>query len=102
MNYNLTPKEEYLQDSKQVADHRVLVENLILRRALKTALSQYERKLSGMQVADLGSGCMLFMKFQGAHEYLETLYNLCETTTPSSVPDPVNLPGNVRSLNKKG
>lgn len=102
VNYNPTPQAEYLKKTVQVADHHVLVENPVLREAIATALAQYERKLSGMQVNDLGSGCMLFMKVQGAHEFLETFYNLCETTASAAVTDQFNLSGNQRTNAKKG
>ena len=102
MNYNPKPRDVFKQDSTQVADHHVLVENPILRRSVDTALADYARRCASSQAADLGTAAGWFLKIQGAHDLVETLYNLAESEAAPSPVDNLNLSGNTRTLVKKG
>ena len=97
-NYNPTPKEVFCSKPQNVTEHHVLVENDIIRRSLDAAMAQYTRVQASQQVADLGSGCMAFMRLQGAQEFVHLFYNLCETQQVSQGRDDFNLPSNVKAM----
>lgn len=94
MNYNPTPKEEFVRDDAFVKSHRVLVTNDALRNSLQFALRQFTRRLAVLNPADLGSAAMLFMRQKGAEEFVEEFLNLSETPSLPKVVDLDNLKGN--------
>lgn len=96
MNYNPTPKESFLSDPDAAKSHHQLVESDALRQSLAAALAQYTRRQSILTPTDLGSAAMIFMRIQGAQEFVETFLNLAETVNPPITLDAANLSTNVR------
>jgi hypothetical protein len=98
MNYNPSPKSEFVKEPQRVKRHHELVEQESLRVALITALLEYQRIQTKLSAPDLGGCAACFLRLQGAQEFVELLLNLAETSAPSAMTDSVNLPGNIRQF----
>lgn len=98
MNYNPTPKAEFLLDPKSVQDHHVLVMNEILRKHLNVALLEYQRRQSALNAVDLGSCASCYLREKGATEFVALFLNLAETVDLPITSDTLNLPSNVKPL----
>ena len=96
MNYNPNPRETFRSEPNAAANHHTLVESHFLRGAMTAALAEYTRQQSSKQAADLGGAASCFMRIQGAHELVETFYNLAEATTLIPTTDNFNLAGNIK------
>lgn len=96
MNYNPTPKESFVADSESVKAHHQLVELDALRQSLAAAMAQYTRRQSSLTPNDLGSAAMIFMRIQGAQEFMETFLNLAESPASPVLMDSSNLTTNIR------
>lgn len=102
MNYNPTPKNQFLQDEAGKKLHREFMEDESLRSNIATALLEYDRKQATLIAQDLGGAAACHFRVQGAHEFVEVLMNLSETITIPPATDQSNLPGNIRSMPRKG
>lgn len=97
MNYNPHPRESFLSEATAAISHRSLAENAFLRKAMGVALAEYSRSQSEKQATDLGGAASCFMRIQGAHELVDTFYNLAETAPVPVTRDVLNLPSNVKA-----
>lgn len=98
MNYNPSPRIPYIKDNNNVKAHHALVERDDLQTALNVALLEYIRRQSKLSAPDLGGCAACHLRVQGAHEFLDTFLNLCETSQAAPHVDPTNLPGNVSTM----
>lgn len=77
INYTPTPKQQFLEQTKQVAEHRNLMQNSSLRMSFNMALLQYQHNLmAGM--SDASGAAASSFKLKGAAEFLNTLIMLGE------------------------
>lgn len=96
MNYNISPREEYIRDPERIKDHHVLVENPVLRHAINAALLQYQRIQTDARPPEMGSCAASFLKLQGAQELVALLYNFTEQFEIRPRDNGDNLATNVR------
>lgn len=94
MNYNPSPKDEFLQAAHNIDKHKKLVTDDDLRNGLSYALREYCRRISSSNPQDLGSAAMQFMKVKGAEEFLDVFLNLSEKMSVVHLNVTDNLPGN--------
>lgn len=102
MNYNTTPKADFLKDSAAVANHHKLVENLTLRKHMEIALLEMQRRAAaGTDTTNLNFCAASHLRLLGAQDFIEIFLNLAETMAPGVKTDTTNLPGNInRPLGK--
>lgn len=84
----LTPKVDFIRDSKIADNHQETVLNPDFRAACGVALLQYTINLS---TVNLQSAAENAYKIQGAKEVIEVLLNLGDHSQQSSGPSPDNL-----------
>jgi hypothetical protein len=101
MNYNPTPKHEYLRDAKMVAAHRTFVQDPILRRALETAQMEMHRRLSMNPPPDWNSCAAAYLRSLGVSEFLNIFYGLAEDEPMPQKAPSGNLSSNIATLSKK-
>lgn len=102
MNYNPTPKSEFLKDPEAVKAHHVLVENPLLRRSIEVTLMEMSRQICNNCPPDNMGGCAAaHLRMLGAQDFIALFMNLAEEATPVSRKDSSNLPSNVSSLPRK-
>lgn len=98
MNYNTTPKADFLKDPVAVANHHKLVENLTLRKHMEIALLEMQRRAAaGTDTTNFNFCAASHLRILGAHDFIEVFLNLAETMAPGVRTDTTNLPGNVPS-----
>lgn len=100
MNFNPSPKSEFIKDAKAVANHHTLVENDILRNSLNVALMEMSRRLTANPPTDLGGAGASYLRLLGAQEFLHEFLNLAERPAPVERPDNANLASNVSTARK--
>lgn len=101
MNYNPSPREDFIKDPLRVKEHHQLVEDSFLRRSLEVALLEYQRRQTRLSAPDLGGCAACHLRVQGAQEFLEVFLNLCETSQVTPRVDSTNLSSNVRATERK-
>lgn len=89
MNRNPSPREQFIKDSKAVAEFNELMDSQVLCNALDAALLEYQRRLSKATIADLGGCASTHFRAVGAQEYLDLLRNFCESQV---IPAPAGQP----------
>lgn len=104
MNYNPTPRSEYVKSAERVKAHHTLVENDTFRLAITTALMEYNRRLTSNPPPEMGGAASSYLRLLGASEFVEILMNLTEVKELATRVDTGNLAGNITTLptSKKG
>lgn len=96
MNFNPTPKTEFMKDSANLTQHRELATNDRLHRSLQVALLEMSRRIcSGAPAENMGACAAAHLRMLGAQDFVEIFLNLAETPVANVRPMPSNLPGNV-------
>lgn len=98
MNYNQTPRAEFLLDPKNIEAHRTVVQNPAVRKGLEVALAQMQRQIADSAPPEMGACAAAHLRCLGAHDLINTFYNLSETNVATARADTTNLPGNVRQM----
>jgi hypothetical protein len=98
MNYNINPKNEFLLDLKQAEAHRAVVQNPAVRKGLEVALAQMQRLIADTAPPEMGACAAAHLRCLGAHDLIETFYNLAETAQIAPRKDTTNLPSNVSQM----
>ena len=98
MQYNPSPKTEFLTDPKNIEAHHVIVQNPAVRRGLEVALAQMQRQIADNAPPEMGACAAAHLRCLGAHDLIATFYNLAEVAVATARADTTNLPGNVRPL----
>lgn len=102
MNYNPTPRSEFLKDAEAIKSHHVLVENPILRRSIEIALLEMNRQICNNCPPDNMGGCAAaHLRMLGAQDFIQVFLNLAEESSAPPRKDTSNLPSNVSSLPRK-
>lgn len=100
MNYNPSPREDFIKSPANVKAHHAQVESQDLRTSLFVALLEYHRRQTRLSSPDLGGCAACHLRSQGAQEFVDLFLNLCETQQVSPRTDVTNLPGNVSTMPK--
>lgn len=100
MNYNPSPREDFIKSSENVKAHHAVVESAALRTSLFVSLLEYHRRQTRLSAPDLGGCAACHLRAQGAQEFVELFLNLCETQQAAPRTDATNLPSNVSTLPK--
>ena len=80
---NPTPKQKFAETPMRVSRHRQLIESEAFDQAADAAMPEYERQLSMVPFDNFNACAAAHLRKVGAHEFLQTFRNLCETpTTP--------------------
>lgn len=98
MNFNPAPKAEFASDPKNIENHRAIVQNPAVRRGLEVALAQMQRQIADSAPPEMGACAAAHLRCLGAHDLVQTFYNLAEVQAPAVKSDKANLPGNVSQL----
>lgn len=101
MNYNPTPKSQFVAKTENLKAHHALVENEVLRAHLQIALLQYQRIQAEKNSNELGGYAACQLRLQGANEFLDLFFNLAESPPSVGTVDALNLPSNVKPLPRK-
>lgn len=96
MNYNPSPKAEFLKNSQLVKNHHELVEDTRLRISLEAAMQEMQRRAAQVDPANFNLCASAHLRMLGAQEFVDTFLNLAETQVATARTDTTNLPGNVR------
>jgi hypothetical protein len=100
MQFNPAPKTEFQSTPKNLEDHHVIVQNPAVRKGVEVALAQMQRMIADTTQPDMGACAAAHLRVLGAHDFIQTFYQLAEMPD-LSVKAPVgNLPGNIRNLNQ--
>lgn len=103
MNYNPSPKSEFVKSNDNVAAHKRLVEDPQMSWSLHVALLEMSRRLCNGAPADNMGGCAAaHLRMLGAQDLIEVFLNLAETEQAAPLRDDLNLPGNVAKMPTKG
>lgn len=99
MNYNPSPKSEFMKDAEAVKAHHILVENDHLRKSLDVSLRHMSRLICNNAPADnMGACASAHLRMLGAQDFLSIFLNLAEADAPEARKDTANLPSNVSTL----
>lgn len=99
MNYNPSPKSEFVKNADIVANHHRLVEDPGLQHALQVAFQEMSRRIANNTPPDnMGACASGHLRMLGAQDLIEVFLNLAETPMVESKKDNTNLPGNVRQM----
>ena len=98
MQFNPTPKAEFIQEPKNIEAHHLVVQNPAVRRGLEVALAQMNRQLADSAPPEMGACAAAHLRSLGAHDLIATFYGLAETATPVAAAPSPNLPGNIRPM----
>jgi hypothetical protein len=102
MNYNPTPKSEFLKDPQNIKRHHAFVEDSYLRKSMEVALMEMQRRAAaGTDTTNFNFCAASHLRLLGAQDYLEIFLNLAEQMQPGVKTDNVNLPGNITALPRK-
>ena len=102
MNYNPTPKSEFLKDSVSLKRHHEFVENPDFRYSLEVALLEMQRRAaSNTDPTNMAFCASSHLRLLGAQDFIDIFMNLGEQMQPGVRTDTTNLPGNVTSLPRK-
>ena len=102
MNYNPTPKAEFLKDAVAVKRHHELVENDGLRLGIAVALQEMQRRAAaGTDTTNFNFCAASHLRMLGAQDFIEIFLNLGEQMQPGVRTDTTNLPGNVAAMPRK-
>lgn len=98
MNYNPTPKSEFIKSPDRIAEHRSIVQNESLRRGVEVAMAELQRRLADASPPEMGPCAAAHLRALGAHDFVEVFMNLAETGEREAKQPSMNLPGNVRPM----
>lgn len=99
MNYNLTPKAEFLKSPELIKNHHALVENPSLRLGITIALQEMQRRAAaGTDTANFNFCAASHLRMLGAQDFIEIFLNLGEQMQPGVRTDTTNLPSNVAPM----
>lgn len=98
MNYNPSPKSEFLKSEAMLKQHHILVENPYLRDALDIALKEMQRRAALTDPANFNACAAAHLRMLGAQEFLDTFLNLAETQVAPTRTDTTNLPSNAPTV----
>lgn len=98
MNYNPSPKSEFLTSNENIEAHHVVVQNPAVRKGLEVALAQMQRQVADQAPPEMGACAAAHLRCLGAHDLIATFYSLAEVAAPTARADTTNLPGNVRMM----
>lgn len=101
MNYNPSPKAEFIKNPENISKHHALVEDPTVRKHLEIALSEMARQVVDKAPPEMGAAAAAHIRLLGAYDFVSIFYQLAETPLISTGADKDNLPGNVRQLNTK-
>lgn len=102
MNYNPSPRSEFLKDSLAVTNHHTLVEDPCLRKHLAIAMSEMQLRASmNTDATNFNQCAAAHLRMLGAQDFVDIFLNLAETKVTEKRPDVGNLPGNVATLPRK-
>lgn len=91
MNYNLSPRTAFLQDTKACTVHRSLVENPALERSLTVALAELVEQVSRAVTDSEHESAAAMYRIAGARDFVRIFRNLAETPQLPIAQDSVNL-----------
>lgn len=96
MNYNPTPKSEFVKNTAAVDSHRSLVSTDKLHESLRVAMLEMSRRICNNAPADnMGACAAAHLRMLGAQDFVEIFLNLAETPAQEAKSDVSNLPGNI-------
>jgi hypothetical protein len=101
MNYNPTPKSEFVKSPENIKAHHALLEDAVLRKHLEVALSELGRRIADNSPPEMGACAAAHLRMLGAHDFVEIFLNLGETVVLQVKGDNLNLPSNVKSMTGK-
>ena len=102
MNFNPTPKSEFLQDAMAVKNHHNIVEDPVVRKHLNYALMEMQRRAAAnTDPKDFNFCASSHLRLLGAQDFIDIFLNLAETMAPGVRTDTTNLPGNVAKMTGK-
>lgn len=98
MNYNPSPKSEFLKNAANLKAHHDLVENDSLRYSLNCALLEMSRRIcNGAPADNMGACAAAHLRMLGAQDFVEMFLNLAEAPSLPAKSPSGNLPSNVAS-----
>lgn len=101
MNYNPSPKAEFLKSEDNCKAHRQMVENESLRHSLEVALFEMQRRAAQYTESTNFNACAAsHLRLLGAHDFIDIFLNLAEQPVAAQRTNADNLPGNVTTLKK--
>lgn len=77
---NPAPKARFQESGGNISQHRDLLQNVALDRAIDCALLQYQYELC-REKGDLNSSAAKHLRMQGAQEFIDVLKYLAESPT---------------------
>ena len=102
MNYNPTPKSEFLKDPQNIKRHHAFVEDSYLRKSMEVALMEMQRRAAaGTDTTNFNFCASSHLRMLGAQEFADLFLNLVETPVPQVKTDTTNLLGNISKLTGK-
>ena len=90
LNVNPTPRHKFSQEHEALSQHRELMQNVWLNRAIEIALLQMQRQQGGVADRDVTAAATNHFKVQGALEFLEIFRNLSHTPRLPSKTQPTD------------
>lgn len=100
MNYNPSPKSEFIKNPEKLKRHHEIVQNPDVREHIAIALQEVTRRLADGAPPEMGACAASHLRCLGAHDFVEVFLNLAETPSQEAKKDITNLPGNV--LQRRG
>lgn len=99
MNYNPTPKSEFLKDAGLVNAHHDMVTSNLFRNSMNVALMEMQRRAAaGTDTTNFNFCAASHLRLLGAQDFIEIFLNLGEQMQPAARTDTANLPGNVSQM----
>lgn len=96
MNYNPSPKAEFLKNAEHIKKHHELVENAYLYDHLQLALQEMQRRAAqNTEPSNFNACAASHLRLLGAQDFLDIFLNLAETPAASTRTDTANLASNV-------
>jgi hypothetical protein len=81
----LTPKGDFLKDSKRASTHQEIVANPALKEAIKIALLQYAMDAGG-EDAEPNKLATIGLRLEGAKGFIDAFMNLGNKSKPMMLP----------------
>lgn len=85
---NPTPKQRFQSNPKLLTPHRDLVASPAFELSVDYAMLEYERQLSLVPFDNFNACAAAHLRKVGAHEFLQVLRNLAESSVPET-PKPI-------------
>lgn len=99
MNYNPSPKSEFVKNTNNVRNHHKCIEDPWLVPALQIAMQEMQLRAAANTDANNFNQCAAaHLRMLGAQDFVDIFLNLAETPEIGKKADGLNLPGNVAQM----